>query len=368
MRILVYGAAGEVYGGIESFLLNMNKFMSEDCIFDYVIVGNRCIYADQIEAKGGQVYFVTSYKKNPLRFLMDSWRIAKAARKSHKTAYFNLFSMCHITSVIICRLWKYHIVLHSHNNGIPNKSSLYHMIHQFGRWLLSGMKCTRLTNSDASAVFMFGKKYSGNRKVKLVYNAIDTGRFRFSPAIRKRLRQELRLEDHFVVGFAGRLSAQKNPIFLMEIFEQIHIQNPQALFLVAGDGAYRKAMEEKARNGGFDQCVRFLGHRTDMDALYQAMDCFLLPSLFEGLGIVLVEAQAAGLHCFASAEVIPPIVQLSEDVFHFVPLSKSAYYWAEQILTQGTVPLEREKWNDIVATSPFYIEKEAKRLEGVLCS
>lgn len=367
-RILVYGVSGELYGGIESFLMNMNEHMSSDCVFDYVILGEHCRHTERINARGGKVYQVTSYKKNPIRFVWDSWKVAKAARKDHDAAYFNLFSMCHITAVLISYLFQYRIVLHAHNNNIPNKSKWYHGLHRFCRWILSGMNCIRLTNSEESAVFMFGKKTVAKKKIELIYNAIDVKQFCFSSEIRRRKRKELHLKDEFTVGFAGRLSEQKNPVFLMDIFHHISQKNPDAVFLIAGDGEYRTYMEERADKEGDLEHIRFLGRREDMWELYQAMDCFILPSLFEGLGIVLVEAQASGLHCFASADVIPSMVQISEELMHFISLEKSAQNWADQILEKTAVQLQRQSWNEVVGNSPFQIEKEAKRLEHrLLC-
>lgn len=362
-RILVYGASGEIYGGIESFLMNMNEYMSRNCIFDYVIVGDHCIHSQRIAAGGGRVYYVTSYKKNPVRFVADSWKTAKSARKDHETAYFNLFSMCHITAVLISYILKYRIVLHAHNNDIPNKSRLYRGLHRFCRWLLSGMNCIRLTNSEESAVFMFGEKTVRKKKTELIYNAVDVKKFCFSPEVRRRKRDELNLGQEFVVGFAGRLSAQKNPVFLMDIFYNIHQKEPKAVFLVAGDGEYRAYMEERAKKQGFLDSVRFLGRREDMAELYQAMDCFVLPSLFEGLGIVLVEAQASGLCCFASADVIPSMVRISDDILRFISLDTPARAWADIILKETNVLEDRKIWNEAVLNSPFDIEKEAKRLE-----
>lgn len=367
-RILVYGASGELYGGIESFLMNMNEHMSRQCIFDYVIVGDHNIHTQRIAERGGQTYYVTSYKKNPVRFVFDSWKVAKSAREDHDAAYFNLFSMCHITAVLMSFLLRYRVILHAHNNNIPNKSRLYHGLHGFCRWLLSGTDCIRLTNSEESARFMFGENTVQKKKIELIYNAIDVKKYRFSPEVRRKKRDELDLNGKFVVGFAGRLSAQKNPIFLMDIFYEIHQKNPEAVFLIAGDGEYRTQMEEKASQQGFLECVRFLGRREDMPELYQAMDCFVLPSLFEGLGIVLVEAQASGLCCFASADVIPSMVQFSEEILHFISLDMPAQYWADRILAETNVQGDRQIWNDIVGNSPFHIEKEAERLERRLRS
>lgn len=366
MRILVYGASGTLYGGIESFLLNMNDHMSDGCIFDYVIVGDTCIHTHRIHQRGGRVYLVTSYKKNPLRFLLDSWKVAKEAKEDHKTAYFNLFSMCHITAVLMSRVLGYRIVLHAHNNNIPNKSPLYHLLHRFCRRLLSTMDCVRLTNSEDSSVFMFGNRFSGDRSAELIYNAIQVEAFRFSPEIREKKRMELELEDAFTVGFAGRLSAQKNPGFLMEIFAQIRHRRENTVFLVAGDGDLKAYTEQRARELGISGYVKFLGRREDLNQLYQAMDCFVLPSLFEGLGIVLIEAQAAGLPCFASAEVIPSMVQLSPELMHFISLDTPPAFWAEQILKLTPSSLPRETWNEVVAKSPFHIVSEATHLERIL--
>lgn len=363
MRVLVYGASGEIYGGIESFLMTMNEHMSRDCIFDYVIVGEKCIHTERIQARGGRIYMVTSYKKDPFRFIIDSWKTAKNARKDHDTAYFNLFSMCHITAVLMSKVLNYRIILHAHNNDIPNKSKAYRMLHRFCRWLLSGMKCTRFTNSEESSVFMFGRKFSGENQAELIYNAIDVKKFRFLPEVREKKRSELNINDKFTVGFAGRLSAQKNTNFLLDIFYEIHKQEPEAVFLVAGEGEKRPEMERRVKGLGFSEQVIFLGRRTDINEIYQAMDCFVLPSLFEGLGIVLVEAQASGLHSFASADVIPPIVQMSENILYFIPLDLSARCWAEKILEKSRIDTDRCAWNDVVEDSSFNILKEAIRLE-----
>lgn len=364
MRILVYGAAGELYGGIESFLLNMNDHMSDACVFDYVINGDRCIYEERVRRRGGRMYFVTSYKKSPLRFLSDSVRTARLAKPDHPVAYFNLFSMCHIAPVLICKALGYRIVLHSHNNDVPNKSKAYRLIHRLGRLLLSGMRCLRLTNSPASGIFMFGRNFTGDKSAEMIYNAIEARKFQFMPELRQKKRSELGLGDSLVIGFAGRLCIQKNPLFLLEIFAAVNAKRPDSVLLVAGEGAMKDEMTEKVKALGITGSVRFLGHRTDMSELYQAMDRFVLPSLFEGLGIVLVEAQASGLPCFASAGVIPEEVRISAKLLQFIPLNGSPQMWAERILQ--TPEEAREGWSDVVEAGPFNISTEAKRLEKLL--
>ena len=363
MRILVYGAAGGLYGGIESFLLEMNRHMSDECVFDYVIVGDKCIHTEAIEAKGGKVYMVTSYKKNLFTFLKDSWQVAKNAKASHKTAYFNFFSMCHITAVLICKVMGYRIVLHAHNNNVPNKSKLYHLLHRFNRWLLRGMKVVRLTNSKASSAFMFGLKPNKENSVELIYNAIEIPKFQFDAEIRRKKRAELNVDGKTVFGFAGRLTAQKNPVFLAEIFAEIYKRDKNTVLLVAGEGNLQPPLEKTIEKLELGHCVKLLGNQRDIGQLYQAMDAFVFPSLFEGLGIVLVEAQAAGLRCFASADVIPSIVQISENILQFISLDASAEHWAQEILKGIAAPFERAPWSTVLQNSKFNIEREATRLE-----
>lgn len=366
MRVLVYGMAGGLYGGIESFLLNMNQHMSDDCIFDYVIIGNECIHDKRIEAKGGKIYKVASYKKNPFRFLWDSWQVGKLARNTTEVAYFNLFSMCHIICVLMSKWMGYRIILHAHNNNVPNKSLLYRWLHCFNRWLLGGLQCIRLTNSEASSVFMFGRRFSGDNCAELIYNAVDVPKFLFNSEMREKKQVELGISNKMVIGFAARLFPQKNPMFLLEIFAEIHKREENAVLLILGEGESRVDIERKADALGLTQSVKLLGHRSDIAQIYQAMDAFVFPSLFEGLGIVLVEAQASGLQCFTSAEVVPQIVQISEEILSFIPLERAAEVWAEQIVSAMKKPINRAHWNNVVLKSRFHIEREAVRLEGIL--
>ncbi len=366
MRVLVYGMAGGLYGGIESFLLNMNEHMSDDCIFDYVIIGNACIHDKRIAAKGGKIYKITSYKKNPLTFLRDSWQVAKAARKTTEVAYFNLFSMCHIVSVLLSKWMRYRVVLHAHNNNVPNKSLLYRWLHYFNRWLLGRMRCIRLTNSEASSIFMFGSQFSGEKCAELIYNAVDVPKFLFEPEIREKKRVELGICKKTVIGFAARLSLQKNPLFLLKIFTEIHKREKNAILLIVGEGEARVAIEKRINELGLKDCVKLLGHRSDLFHIYQTMDAFVFPSLFEGLGIVLIEAQASGLRCFTSAEVVPRMVQISEEILSFIPLEMPAEVWADKIVSAISAPLDRVHWNNVVLESRFHIEREAVRLEGIL--
>ena len=174
MRILVFGMSTNICGGIESFLLNMNKFMSDDCIFDYVLLGNSAVFENAIQENGGKAIYVTSYRKNPFKYILELIKVLKENKNDHKAAYFNLFSMVHMLPVLFCRIFGYKIILHSHNNNLQQSSKLYKLLHKLNRALFGKMKCLRLTTSDASTEFMFGKK----KNAELIYNAIDVEKFK----------------------------------------------------------------------------------------------------------------------------------------------------------------------------------------------
>lgn len=136
-------------------------------------------------------------------------------------------------------------------------------------------------------------------------NAVDTARFGFSADARRRTRAALGLGEAFTVGCAARFDQQKNLPFLLALFAELRRREPDALLLLAGDGEEGPALRAEAGRLGIAETVRFLGAREDVPALLQAMDAFALPTRYEGFGIALLEAQAAGLPCFAPDGAVP---------------------------------------------------------------
>ena len=365
MRILVFGMSGRLTGGIETFLLNMNACMSKDCIFDYVITDGENIHSDRIRAQGGESFIVTPVKKNPIKNLIELDKIIKKNRQDHPVAYFNLFSMVHIVPVLKCRAKGYRIVLHAHNSRLQQKSRLYYILHLLGRKILKNTECLRLTNSDSSAEFMFGKD-SG---AKLIYNAVDVERFRFNEDDRKEIRAKYGVENKTVVGFSGRLSELKNPLFLIDIFKEFHLICKESVLLITGDGELREAVEKKINEYGLNQEVFLPGTVKDVDKYYRAFDLFIFPSKSEGLGIALVEAQTSGLPAVASKDVIPDIATVTKWCIR-ESLEDPAKVWAADALSllnecRGS---DRNEAYDVVKNSNFNMKKEARNLEKLLLS
>ena len=148
------------------------------------------------------------------------------------------------------------------------------------------------------------------------------------------------LTDKFVVGVVGRLTYQKNPQFTVEIFAKVKEKRPNAVLMFIGQGELEEEIRRMVQAKGLTDSVLFLGLRTDVPDLMQAMDAFVLPSRFEGLGIVYIEAQAAGLKTFATAEVVPLEACVDESLFTYLPREATAQQWADAMLAADTTQRE----------------------------
>ena len=214
--------------------------------------------------------------------------------------------------------------------------------------------------------WLFGEANRG--KVIQQRNAIDTRQYRYDPAIAEQVRHEFGVDDRetFVVGHVGRFVEPKNHIFLLDIAREIVRQEPRARFLLVGDGHLRAAVAQRVEEMGLREYFIFTGERSDIPCvMLGAMDLFVFPSLYEGLGIVLVEAQAAGLPCLIS-NVVPQDVEVVPSLFQRLDLAQPAAVWAETALamrcsarpTQVEALAEVEKSVFNVHTSVRELEKE----------
>ena len=185
--------------------------------------------------------------------------------------------------------------------------------------------CSELAGED-----VFGKKAMEQGQVKIIHNAVDAGRFTYDPRKRAQVREKLGLREELVLGHVGRFNYQKNHPYLIDIFAAVCQRRQDAVLLLLGEGSDMDKIREKCRQRGIEDKVRFLGNQKRPEDYYQAMDIFLLPSFFEGLPGVLVEAQAAGLRCFVSDTVTREAQ--ATDLVTYLSIEQPAGRWAEHIL------------------------------------
>lgn len=213
--------------------------------------------------------------------------------------------------------------------------------------------------SEAAGKWLYGK-----HPYMLLNNAIDLDRFRFDPETRDACRQEFEIGGEFVMGHIGNFYEPKNHPFLIDIFAAFHKREPNSKLLLAGGGPNAALAEEKVKSLDLHDSVIFAGKRTDPERIYQAMDVFVMPSLWEGLPLVLLEAQASGLPVLASDRITKE-VRCTEN-FRYLPLEEGVEIWVEQLLS-----LSREKADRTLTTTEGLVQRgfdicaEAQRLRNL---
>lgn len=316
-------------GGVEAVIMNYYRNINRDKVqFDFVIDGNeKSLLDDEIKRLGGRVYHVTPYKENIIKYMCDIYRIMK--NYSYEIVHDNMNTMA-VFSLFPAWLVGAKIrILHNHSTN--EKASDERFKYYLKKVLrpFSPLFANRyVACSQYAAEWMYGKSLIGLNKVKIINNAVDIDRFAFSKAARKRLREELGIrEETNVIGHIGRLVPQKNHIFLLEVFAAYLRKKPDSVMVLIGDGPLREKLENKAKELGIANKVCFKGLRSDVNDWYSAMDIFLLPSLYEGLPVVGVEAQANGVPVCLSSNITKEVV-INKNV-SYLPLVKDA--WIDSI-------------------------------------
>lgn len=203
---------------------------------------------------------------------------------------------------------------------------------------------------------MFPKKIVESQKFHTVFNAVDMEKFSFSPTVRDEVRKQLNLENKFVVGHVGNFVYQKNHYYLIDIFAKIKENYPEAVLLLAGTGERFETVRKVVKEKGLENNVKMLGFCKDVHRLFQAMDFFLLPSYFEGLPTVGVEAQCAGLPCVMS-DTITDEAKITENCW-FLPLKDSPEKWSRFILAHKEADRENIHW---IGSKKNYSLEELKK-------
>ena len=347
-------------GGAETMIMNLYRRIDRERVqFDFVEnCSHHAAFDDEIFALGGRIYHCPRYAGTN-HFAYCRWwnRFFQEHGSDYTAVHGHLGSTAAIYLSAAKRNGIYTIA-HSHNTYGNGSGDLLYRIYSFPTRRIADrfFACSVKAGLDR-----FGEKVTSDpTRFSVLNNAIETEKFRYDPQERERVRKELGLGDSIVFGHVGRFLPQKNHEFLMEIFREIARQCDCAKLLLIGDGPLREAVAQKARDYGLDDRVLFLGVREDVAPFYQAMDVFLFPSLFEGLGIVAVEAQTAGLPCVIS-DTVPEECVLTDDLVTVCRLEDGAKTWANTALS--VVSDGRRDHAGQVAERGFDISATAGRLE-----
>ena len=321
-------------GGVEAVIMNYYRHIDRTKVqFDFVVDGyEKTILDDEIQALGGRVYHIEPYKRNIFRYMHQIYRIV---RDHHYDIVHSNMNTLSVFSLFPAWLAGAHTrILHNHSTAVRSegkRSVMKKILRPFAPLFANRYAaCSRLAGD-----WMYGTEMMASGKVSIITNAIDLDDYAYSPEIRQQYRQELGVsDDTLVIGHVGRFMYQKNHAFLIEIFREVVKQHPQALLLLIGDGELRSDIEQKVQHNHLAEKVRFLGLRKDVKKLYNCMDMFVLPSWYEGLPVVSVEAQANGLPCLFSSQITDE--SKLTDTARFIELSAGSKKWADTLLADLT--------------------------------
>lgn len=345
-------------GGVEATVLNHYRHVDRQRVqFDFVVGENsKAVPTAEIEALGGRVFTVPRYE-NVAGFAHEVRRVIRRTGDPIVHSHLNALSVIPLsvakTEGVPVR------IAHSHSTAGSGE-----LVKNVAKLMLKPLASVAPTDFAAcsvhAATWLFGEKAVVQGRVHLIYNAIELPKFSYDPAKRVKVRQQLGIaESAHVIGQVGRLSAQKNQLFLLPVIAQLVKRHRNTIALMVGEGDLRPIVEREITRRGLGEYVWLLGVRSDVADLYQAFDVLAMPSTYEGLGMVAVEAQAAGLHVVAS-DAVPAEAKLT-DLVDFVPLAASTDEWADALAPRAfTVP--RRGYADAVAAAGYDIEASGRDL------
>lgn len=346
-------------GGVEAVTINYYRNIDKNKVqLDFICDEDSTnIPYEEIEKMGGKVIIIPSYSK-PFKYHKALKRVLKEG--NYKIIHSNINTLS-VFSLFAAKCAGVPVrIAHSHsttNKKEKNKNLMKQILRPFSKVFATDYMCC----SELAGRWLFGNKEYDKGNVYLLNNAIDLDKFKYNESLRKKKRKELGIKDDtLVIGHIGRFVAQKNHDFLIDIFNEIHKKNNNSILLLAGQGPLMEDIKNKVKELNLDDNVKFLGQRNDANELYQAFDVFLLPSLYEGLPVVGVEAQAAGLLCYLSDDMTKETKVL--DITKFMSLNNTPKEWADNIL-DDVKKYKRIDTSKEMTAKNFNIKEEAKKLE-----
>lgn len=345
-------------GGTEAFVMNMYRSIDREKVeFEFLIhEKNKAHYDDEVMSLGGKIHRIPDrHEVGTIRYIINLVRKLREIKPDvvHSHAMFNSGIVMFFAFLAKIKIR----IAHSHNTSDQATQSILRKLFQSIMRVFINTFATQLvacSNKAAEYLFCFKKK---NKQALILNNAVRINEFIFNEEIRNQIRRDIGIEDKFVIGHVGRFTEQKNHHFLIEIFKSIKEQYPNTVLLLVGEGPLKSEIESKVKELNLTGSVKFLGVRKDIPKLLQGFDLFLLPSLFEGLPFVLIEAQAAGLCCVLSSTVTEE-TDITGRV-KFVDLDDSIEVWTHHIMNASIGHIDT---SEMIRKSGYDTESMAKKL------
>lgn len=350
-----------VGGGVESVIMNYYKNIDRTKIqFDFICDNDSTnIPYEEIETMGGKVILIPSYTKI-FRYHKELKNVLEKGKYKIVHSHINTLS---VFSLLAAKSANVPIrIAHSHsttNKKEIKKNIIKQLLKPFSKIFATNYMCC----SELAGRWLFGNKAYDDGKVFLLNNAIDVEKFIYNEKIRNEVRKKIKITNNqLVIGHIGRFVEQKNHKFLIEIFNEVIKINKNAVLILIGQGPLLNEVKKEVSKFKLDNNVKMLGQVNDAYKYYQAFDIFILPSLYEGLPVVGVEAQSAGLPVLLS-DAMTKETKIIETT-KFVSLNESATFWANEIL-ESVKNTNRINRLDEIRGKNFDIKLESKKLEKI---
>lgn len=343
-------------GGIESCVMNYYRNIDRNKIqFDFIVCeGSKLPYKEEIKKLGGHIYIVPHYK-HIIKYIKSVREILR--KNNYRIVHAEMNSMS--VFPLYCAYKENVKVRIAHSHSTANKKEwkrdiLKNVLKPFSKiYATEYFAC-----SEHAGKWLFGKEIIQDDKLFIMNNAIENERFKYDEQVRNRIRKELNIESKYVIGHIGRFVTQKNHEFLIDVFKRIYEENNNTVLMLIGDGKLEKIIKENIQKKGLEKVVLFLGIKSNVEDYMQAMDIFVFPSLYEGLGMVTIEAQINELLVVCSTNV-PSEAKISNKI-RFLSLNKEDE-WIKLIRNEEHNRKEVTIYNS--EKSKYNIKLQCKKLE-----
>lgn len=364
MKRILQATIANDKGGLTGYIINNYRRIDKEKIqFDFITYDDSLDFSAEILSLGAKIFCLP----RPSHWFSYYKKMKELQSKNHYDCIHFHLSYANPLPILAAKLSGFsRIIVHSHSTGFDENSyivqSLKMLLHLIGKRLLPWLATDYFACSKLAAEWMFPSSVIEDEKYQIMYNAIVLDKFRFNEEQRAQARESLNIpSDYICVGHVGRFTYQKNHEKLIEIFRRIHEKNTKSILVLVGDGPKRPSIKAMVENLGLEDSVLFLGNRQDVSFLYQAMDVLVMPSRFEGLCIVAIEAQMAGLACICS-DRLPMEAKVTES-YVSIPLEAGSDVWVEEILRHSRE--QRRDQTEALRAAGYDSHQEIKRLESI---
>lgn len=358
MKILHIVSNISLRNGIMSILMNYYRNIDRNEVsFDFVYFDEReFTHKEEIERLGGKVYKIKRYR-NPLILFLEINKFLKKHVTDYQIIQIHEIYLISTLIGIKKRNSNLKIIAHAHATDFSSNKlkAIRNKIMSFPSKIIPDYYCAC---SVVAGNAIFGKKFT--RKGHVINNAIDLSKFKVDNTFRNEIREQLGISDKYVIGHVGNFNKHKNHFFLLDIFYELQKEKDSAVLVLIGDGERREKVLAKCKKIGISNKIIYLGVRNDINKIMNCFDCFVLPSISEGLGIVLIEAQASGKPCVFS-NAVPEEANILKQSNMILPLCNNVKMWANSIVKCEKISIDKPY--EKISKAGYNIKLEAKKLE-----